>query len=89
MTVLLPRELRSRLLPEGQLKRVRGLSRYFSRPLSYFLHLPARAQVRRGHKWQHRRDVKRQLSAAADKRLAMGKGDAANQGIGATRLRTG
>jgi hypothetical protein len=29
------------------------------------------------------------LFAAADKRLAMGKGDAANQGIGATCLQTG
>jgi hypothetical protein len=29
--------------------------------------------------------VKRQMSAASDKRLALGKGDAANQGIGATR----
>jgi hypothetical protein len=29
------------------------------------------------------------MSAAADKRLALGKRDAANQGIGATGLQTG
>jgi hypothetical protein len=33
-----------------------------------------------------RRDVKRQLPAAAGKRVALGKGDAADQGIGATCL---